>query len=256
MKLNQIGIARTLTGAVALLLAAMLVIGSLALNRSQSIARNAAAEVDAADALIRQSLKWQGMTEVAVTRSAAAAISSDPAVGALFKENMANDTPRIQKLRKDIGEAADTPEDQAQMKEIIARGAALLAASKKAKDAGAAGDQAAVKSIITGEYAPATRAYLEGIDGFVKLQEGKATKALADAAEARSTLVMLGSAGAALIVAFGIFVAWALVRSIVTPLAQAVQVAEAVAGGDLRSRIEVEGSNETSQLLAALKRMN
>jgi hypothetical protein len=47
-----------------------------------------------------------------------------------------------------------------------------------------------------------------------------------------------------------------LIRSITRPLEKALKVAETVAAGDLTSLIDVTGSDETSQLLAALKRMN
>ncbi|MBC7991827.1 MAG: MCP four helix bundle domain-containing protein [Rhizobacter sp.] len=50
--------------------------------------------------------------------------------------------------------------------------------------------------------------------------------------------------------------AWLLVSAITRGIAQAVTVAETVASGDLSSRIEVTGKDETGQLLAALKRMN
>ncbi|HEX2011652.1 MAG TPA: methyl-accepting chemotaxis protein, partial [Roseateles sp.] len=256
MNLNNIGLARKLNGAIALLLLAMLLVGGFTLWRGQVIARAAGAEIDQARELIRKSVKWQGMTEVAVTRSMASAVSSDAAVGELFKEAMATDTPRVQKLREEISKQADQPEDQAQLKTIVGHGQALLAASKKARETGAAGDRAAAQAIVRNEYAPAVRAYLEAIERFVQLQEAKAVKADADAAAARGGLLWMGGIGALLIVAVGLLIAWALVRSIVAPLSQAVQVAEAVAGGDLRSRIEVNGGNETGQLLAALKRMN
>jgi methyl-accepting chemotaxis protein len=59
-----------------------------------------------------------------------------------------------------------------------------------------------------------------------------------------------------LVLALAAWVGWQIVRSITRPLAQAVSVAEAVAGGDLRTEIRVEGKDETAQLLGALQRMN
>ncbi|WP_431978037.1 methyl-accepting chemotaxis protein [Pseudomonas oligotrophica] len=49
--------------------------------------------------------------------------------------------------------------------------------------------------------------------------------------------------------------AWVFTRSIVQPLAEAVEVAESVAAGDLRRPIETLGNDEPARLLAALKRM-
>ena len=45
------------------------------------------------------------------------------------------------------------------------------------------------------------------------------------------------------------------VRSITAPLRQAVDVARAVSGGDLNVRIQVQGTNETAQLMEALQEM-
>jgi methyl-accepting chemotaxis protein len=57
-------------------------------------------------------------------------------------------------------------------------------------------------------------------------------------------------------IAFGATIALFITRSITTPIASAVHVAETVARGDLTARIEVHGSDETSQLLGALRHMN
>jgi methyl-accepting chemotaxis protein len=66
----------------------------------------------------------------------------------------------------------------------------------------------------------------------------------------RLTLV-LGVVG----LASGMGVAVLIVRSLVRPIQQAVDIARAVANGDLGSPIHVQGSNETTQLLLALRDM-
>ncbi|MDI4635906.1 HAMP domain-containing protein [Pelomonas sp. V22] len=50
--------------------------------------------------------------------------------------------------------------------------------------------------------------------------------------------------------------AWLITKSVVTPIHEAVKVAETVAEGDLRVKIHVTRQDETGQLLGALKRMN
>jgi methyl-accepting chemotaxis protein len=47
-----------------------------------------------------------------------------------------------------------------------------------------------------------------------------------------------------------------ITRSVVRPLNRAVEVARTVAAGDLTSRIDVQGNDEASQMMAALKDMN
>ncbi|WP_305822472.1 methyl-accepting chemotaxis protein [Massilia brevitalea] len=82
----------------------------------------------------------------------------------------------------------------------------------------------------------------------------RASAAAAEAASERATLLsliamVLGS-GAAIVA--GVFVS----RSVVRPLERAVEVAQTVAAGDLRARIDVTSNDETGQLLQALKDMN
>src|SRR5205823_2621048 len=59
-----------------------------------------------------------------------------------------------------------------------------------------------------------------------------------------------------LAVLLGAALAWRLTRSITVPLRKAVAVANAVAEGDLSTRIETGGGDETGQLMAALQAMN
>jgi len=78
--------------------------------------------------------------------------------------------------------------------------------------------------------------------------------AAATAGSQRATLLSLIAMvlGAAAAIVAGILVS----RSIVGPLGRAVDVAKTVAAGDLRAHIEVTSSDETGQLLAALRDMN
>ncbi len=71
---------------------------------------------------------------------------------------------------------------------------------------------------------------------------------------AASRNLLLGLGAAAL--AIGVFLAWRVTRSIARPIGAAVKVAESVAAGELGTRIEVGTTDETGQLLAALKRMD
>ena len=94
---------------------------------------------------------------------------------------------------------------------------------------------------------------LEGVS--TKIGEGsQATQARSEelAARAKATIAIAILLSAAVLGA----VAWLVSRSVVGRLAQAVRIAETVARGDLRSRVEVQGSDEAAQLLAALAAMN
>ncbi|MBP7414053.1 MAG: MCP four helix bundle domain-containing protein [Giesbergeria sp.] len=77
-------------------------------------------------------------------------------------------------------------------------------------------------------------------------------RASAQAQSARWMLLLLGLAG----LVSGVALAYWITRSITGPLREAVQVAQAVAAGDLTSRVEVRSGDETGQLMQALKDMN
>ncbi|MET0518730.1 MAG: methyl-accepting chemotaxis protein [Burkholderiaceae bacterium] len=70
--------------------------------------------------------------------------------------------------------------------------------------------------------------------------------------EARGLVIGLLS----LALALGALLAWLITRSITGPIGVAVRVAQTVASGDLSSELRVDSTDETGQLLSALKAMN
>ncbi len=96
----------------------------------------------------------------------------------------------------------------------------------------------------------------EPIDQLLKLEVDLAQQEYRQAEHTQRILggVLLG--GLVLAVGLGAALAWFITRSIVGPIRQAVQVAHTVAEGDLTSRIQSTGRDETAQLLQALDAMN
>ncbi|WP_198969828.1 methyl-accepting chemotaxis protein [Xylophilus sp. ASV27] len=91
---------------------------------------------------------------------------------------------------------------------------------------------------------------LAALEKKVAMDAGRTAGAQANAA--RWTLLLIGLAALAL----GVVMAWRITHSITTPMARAVRVAQAVAGGELGNRVEVDSTDETGQLLQALKDMD
>ena len=73
--------------------------------------------------------------------------------------------------------------------------------------------------------------------------------------EVYRTTVIASSVVVALILSLWSLLTWAITRSITRPIGEAVRVAQSVASGDLTSPVEVNSTNETGQLLHALKSM-
>jgi methyl-accepting chemotaxis protein len=111
-------------------------------------------------------------------------------------------------------------------------------------------------AVYNGEATDAAKAEQKTIDKLVafKISDAKALNTnntkTADAS-IRSTLT-LAVIGVILAVGLGIFIT----RIITAPLQEAVNMARRVADGDLTSRVEVKYTDETGQLLTALKEMN
>ena len=100
--------------------------------------------------------------------------------------------------------------------------------------------------------------YNQTSDTLVKLVDiasrGAKTES-ANAASAHSTARLVMSVSAAVAILFAVFAALWLMRSITRPLAQAVDAADRIAGGDLSGHIVVQSKDETGQLLSSLQRM-
>ncbi|MEY4753454.1 MAG: hypothetical protein RJA44_1129, partial [Pseudomonadota bacterium] len=114
-------------------------------------------------------------------------------------------------------------------------------------------DQA--RAFLLNELRSAQKEYLASLDALVIFQESlmqdssKQAKGSIDSIQGETYAVV----GVAIVMAF-LLAAW-IIRSITVPVNRAVDVARAVAGGDLSHQIEAHGNNETAQLLKALRDM-
>ncbi|MBK4735315.1 methyl-accepting chemotaxis protein [Noviherbaspirillum pedocola] len=112
------------------------------------------------------------------------------------------------------------------------------------------------RAYLNSDLRPVLASYKSSIAEMIEFQVELTRKSGQDAErgyhDTRNLLLGIGAA----IVALAAFLGFRITRSITRPLAQALEVANTVADGDLSSRIEVRTSDETGMLLAALKRMN
>jgi methyl-accepting chemotaxis protein len=97
--------------------------------------------------------------------------------------------------------------------------------------------------------------YLAAIDNFQETQVKGMEQFGEEAAAVTKNTNIFMVVMASLATLFGAAIAYSLTRSITQPIGKAVQVAETVANGDLNSSIEATTTEETGQLLSALKRM-
>ncbi len=110
--------------------------------------------------------------------------------------------------------------------------------------------------LIANRIDPLYQQLLVELNKLVELQKIESQQALAavDASAQRLSYVLMGIGGLACV--FGLVLARLITRGITVPLESAVALARRVAAGDLSSRIEAHGADETADLLRALADMN
>ncbi|WP_347555628.1 methyl-accepting chemotaxis protein [Robbsia sp. KACC 23696] len=99
-------------------------------------------------------------------------------------------------------------------------------------------------------------AMVDAIGKDIEMNRKGGDAAVADAESAYGATLTTSVVIIVLAFAFGGMIALLITRSIVTPVREAVLVAETVARGDLTMRIDVRGRDEMAQLLGALSNMN
>ena len=125
----------------------------------------------------------------------------------------------------------------------------------------------AVAALVAGKYDDGAELYIsqirpnaakvqDAVEQLVALQINVAAAEFAGARQMSDTIHWWMLATTAVALAAGAAMAWVITRSISQPLRQAVVLARTVAGGDLTAHIEVRGSDETAELLDALREMN
>ena len=125
----------------------------------------------------------------------------------------------------------------------------------------------AVAALVAGKYDDGAELYIsqirpnaakvqDAVEQLVALQINVAAAEFAGARQMSDTIHWWMLAATAVALVAGAAMAWVITRSISQPLRQAVVLARTVAGGDLTAHIEVRGSDETAELLGALREMN
>nr|WP_307728554.1 methyl-accepting chemotaxis protein [Massilia solisilvae] len=185
-----------------------------------------------------------------------ALLFSDPAAAKQYLEQLTTTRKGSQEILARLEKLNITPTGKALYKEINDTRAKYAPARDRTASLYLEGKQAEAVQLLTTELVPLQAAYFDAIDKMVKYQEQQMERDSADAAEAgrQAIILMIGLALAAAVAAT--LIGFVVARSITTPVATAVEVAEAVAQGDLTRQIQVNSKDEIGQLLTALKHMN
>jgi methyl-accepting chemotaxis protein len=239
-------------GFLLLLLAAAVLIGVMQIRAVVERGERLLAEPLAKE---RVAADWYRLVEAGSRRTIAIAVSDDPNVELSFRDDIKKSTALGTKYQTEIEKRADTPEEKAGLKAMADARATYIKDRDEVSRLRKEGKKDEAMALFNNKMKAEINGYLDAIRAFAELERNNIDAlARANAEAAQSTVWQMFSLGAvALLVGCGLtyFIAGGIVR----PLRRAVEVADKVASGDLRSEIEVKGADETAALLGAIARM-
>jgi methyl-accepting chemotaxis protein len=199
---------------------------------------------------------WYLLIVSAVVRTSFIVKSSDESLSATFADDIAASASKGAALQNSLEPLLSSDEEKQAYKLIRAVRVKYQETKNAAMKAKQEGNALEAARIYNSEFMPFAKDYQRQMMEFLSLQRKSIDLTGRQIAQLYETSFNLMLLLGALIVALGATCAFLISRSITRPLAEAVKVARIVASGDLSSRVEVHSSDETGQLMQALKDMN
>ncbi|WP_313080641.1 methyl-accepting chemotaxis protein [Pulveribacter sp.] len=256
MNLQNISVGRKLWMLVLGLLASMLVLLGGLVAYLMHLDDEAARIVQANEDRLSLTLRWQGLSALAVERSLLGVSIPDETVATRLRNQAAEGIKAISGLQKQIEEQAVTAQDKAQLERIASARKPVLEINAEAGRLRGQGDFAGVSDLVEGKLLPAVERYVGEQGAYAQLQERQRDAAKEAAVQLRRRAVGLGLLAAVVVVGLGLVLATLLVRSITQPLARAVGLADVIAAGDLTQDVHDERRDELGHLLGSLSAMS
>ena len=254
-QLSNLSVAKRLALGFALILLLSVGVIGMSIVRLNAVANATQHMVDSPIKTERLVSDWYNNIRAAVVRTTAIARSSDSSLVDFFAEDSKASTSQTGDLQKAVELQMNENTEKSLFREIgeqrklyLNAREAIMALKKDGKT-----DEANV--MLEKEFVPAAKLYMAKVDTLQKQQRSQIDSSAQEIQSIRQTssqlLIVLG----VISVALGVLFSWILGRSITNPLAQATDVAQRVASGDLTTPIHVQGQDEVGRLLAALKTM-
>jgi methyl-accepting chemotaxis protein len=199
---------------------------------------------------------WSILIASAIVRTSFIVKSTDESLSKTFADDIAASASKGAALQNSLEPLLSSDEEKKAYKLIRAVRVQYQLAKDAAMKARQEGNADEAARIYNSTFMPLAKDYQGQAMKFLALQRTSIDLTGREIARqyehSFNLMVLLG----ALMVALGATCAFLISRSITRPLSEAVKVARIVASGDLSSRVEVKSSDETGQLMQALKEMN
>jgi methyl-accepting chemotaxis protein len=255
MQINNISVKTRLWVTFTGLIILMMVLSAWAQFRSNTSLSAALEDVVNTDIKVVAATRWNDGTSAALAITVAAVLSTDEQ----SSQRLTNDgkalVERNTKMLKTMADLITRADEKTALDNLSNERKPVLAALGKANELKKAGDMAGARDAAEKDLVPLTTAYLQHQREFVQMLEKNRDATVQEAQDARRQNAITSTV-TGLIVAFGVlFIAAQLVRSITQPLAQAVDLAQSIAKGDLTHDTRTERQDEFGVLLNAMSGM-
>ncbi|MBX9935112.1 MAG: HAMP domain-containing protein [Burkholderiaceae bacterium] len=256
MNLDNMRVAHKLWGTVLGLLLLVLAAAFFVQQRSTAAMVHAFEEISHYETSITDATRWLGLTEVVMERTVAAInVPSAEAYKFLHQKSVA-DSAKITEIQTRAGERARSEVEKQVLERVAKARAPARELLKKVPELKEAGDYAATFAFTQQEFVPIATALTKAVQEYVKVEEAERDKAIAAAHSARENAALMGAGIAVLAVLIGVLLTAALVRSIMQPLHQAMQAANAISQGDLTQNLHSSRQDEFGDLLQSFQKMS
>jgi len=255
MKLNDFRIGVRLGGGFAVILSLLALMMLIGIWRLSDVANETRHMMDTPLAKERLAEEWFRNVAVGVRRTTAIAKSSDPSLDALFAADAKTSTVRSTELLKALEAIPGGDEDSKLMAAVVTARKGYLDSRDAIMAFKRDGRPDDANKLFESDFLPLSAVYVQRMQAYLDHQrkgiDETARSIDADAKQGRILMLMIG--GVALLL--GGAAAWLLTRSITQPVAQATALADAVAGGNLSQRVEVQGRDEVAHMMRSLGTM-
>ncbi|TMH06749.1 MAG: HAMP domain-containing protein [Betaproteobacteria bacterium] len=160
-----------------------------------------------------------------------------------------------QALGDSLAGGAGTDDETKLVKDIVAARTKTLPLFKLAAEQGKNGQNIDATMTLTLQVRPAENVWRQKVADLIRV-EAVLNAAALDQARAGQTRAMVGGAVlGSLALALGVVLAWLITRSVTRPIAQAIEVTERIAQGDLTSTLKSTSKDEFGRLLDGVATM-
>ena len=254
--MRNLSVSAKLWLAVAYMMVAMACVLTFASMRTSALRAEAAQRTDALDQRLALASDWRRLTDGNVVRNMALMLSDDAGLHKVFKTESARVIETINGLQQKIEALNLTPTERAALDLVATERKRVLELRKAIMDVRASGDADKAAAMVDRDFLPQRDKYIQALNGFVSLQQQALVDLRDELAAASRRTVLYSGLGLVIVLTMIVLGATYLIRSIRVPLVRAVNLAEAIAGGDLTQTIRTDRQDEFGQLTLALSHMN